>query len=108
MRYFGVNMSYLKCKKCGDKYKLKKGELPEDFSTCHCGGELEYHLSSNELIKREIEFPSEINSEEIEMRKSRDRKVLRIILITGIFLIIALPVCLIALLIYRAYTYPMP
>jgi len=45
-------MGYLKCRKCGDKYKLKKGESPEDFDICQCRGEIEYHLSIHER-KRE-------------------------------------------------------
>ncbi len=37
-------MGYIKCKECGDYYELKPGEHPQDFSSCHCGGELEYKL----------------------------------------------------------------
>jgi|GEM_PF-2248687 hypothetical protein len=33
---------YLVCESCGGYYKLKKGESPDDFSKCQCGGELRY------------------------------------------------------------------
>lgn len=37
-----IGKGYLVCKKCGDYYKLQPWESPEDFSTCQCGGEIEY------------------------------------------------------------------
>lgn len=35
-------MGYLICEKCGGYYKLEKGESPEDFEACNCGGTLSY------------------------------------------------------------------
>ena len=35
-------MGYLICEKCGGYYKLEKGESPEDFEACNCGGILSY------------------------------------------------------------------
>jgi hypothetical protein len=36
-------MGYLKCKSCGGRYDLKPGELPGQFESCSCGGELEFY-----------------------------------------------------------------
>jgi hypothetical protein len=36
---------YLICKTCGSSYELQKGESPDDYEACQCGGELEYSLS---------------------------------------------------------------
>lgn len=33
---------YLLCNECGGYYELKKGETPEDYEECECGGKLEY------------------------------------------------------------------
>jgi len=102
-------MGYLKCTECGDKYKLKEGESPEDFDICHCGGQLEYHLSVHELNKRNVDTANQADEEEIAKKKSHDKKLLRIILIIGAIIIIGFPVALTTLLIYRAYfQYPMP
>lgn len=35
-------MPYLICEKCGGHYKLQKGESPDDFGECTCGGRLRY------------------------------------------------------------------
>lgn len=36
-------MGYLECDKCGGRYELQKGELPDDFSDkCECGGNLKF------------------------------------------------------------------
>jgi hypothetical protein len=35
-------MGYLVCENCGGYYKLQKGESPEDFDKCQCGGKLKY------------------------------------------------------------------
>lgn len=35
-------MSYMQCEKCGKRRELKKGESPDDFDYCECGGELKY------------------------------------------------------------------
>ncbi len=38
----------LVCEKCGNYYKLEKGESPDDFSDkCECGGHLEYKEAIN-------------------------------------------------------------
>jgi len=36
-------MGYLLCKSCEGRYDLKPGELPGDFDSCVCGGELEFY-----------------------------------------------------------------
>ncbi|MCC7551096.1 MAG: hypothetical protein KO316_06365 [Methanobacterium sp.] len=40
-------MSYLVCQKCGGYYELQGDESPEDFVSCHCGGQLIYVESLN-------------------------------------------------------------
>ena len=35
-------MGYLVCESCNGYYELKKGESPDDFDSCQCGGILEY------------------------------------------------------------------
>jgi hypothetical protein len=35
-------MGYLVGEKCGGYYQLQKGESPEDFDNCQCGGKLRY------------------------------------------------------------------
>ena len=35
-------MGYLICDECAGYYQLQEGEYPEDFSSCQCGGHLEY------------------------------------------------------------------
>ncbi len=36
-------MGYLICKSCGGRYDLQPGELPGDFESCQCGGELDFY-----------------------------------------------------------------
>ncbi len=36
---------YLYCRDCGGYYKLEKGESPDDFGSCQCGGELKYVIT---------------------------------------------------------------
>jgi hypothetical protein len=36
-------VGYLKCKSCGGCYELQAGELPGDFESCSCGGEMEFY-----------------------------------------------------------------
>lgn len=36
---------YLYCRDCGGYYKLQPGESPDDFDSCHCGGELKYVIA---------------------------------------------------------------
>jgi hypothetical protein len=38
-------MTYVICEKCGGYYELEKGESPEDFDACQCGGNLKYYES---------------------------------------------------------------
>ncbi len=33
---------YIVCESCGSFYELKRGEKPDDFSSCHCGGKVKY------------------------------------------------------------------
>ena len=43
----GINNGYLVCNECGSYYKLKEGELPEDYDDeCDCGGKIEYKKSN--------------------------------------------------------------
>jgi hypothetical protein len=35
-------MPYLICQRCGGYYELEEDESPEDFDSCHCGGQLIY------------------------------------------------------------------
>ncbi len=39
-------MGYLKCKSCGGRYDLQPGELPGDFESYHCAGELQFYDDS--------------------------------------------------------------
>ena len=60
-----INMGFLKCKSCGGRYDLQPGELPGDFDVCHCGGEIEYYLSSHEMKRRQVNVsPNELSEEE--------------------------------------------
>ncbi len=54
-------MSYLICEKCGGYYTLKKGEKPEDFEMCQCGGPLRYIQNFNSHIDEELDPINEIN-----------------------------------------------
>lgn len=92
-------MRYLKCKECGGVYELKEGESPEDFDVCYCGGEIEYHLSRDELKERSEYVPSD---EEIARRNTSNRNLILIIIVVASFIFIV-PTAIAALLIYRAY-----
>lgn len=46
-------MPYLYCEKCEGFYELQKGESPEDFDSCECGGELRYFENMYEYKKYE-------------------------------------------------------
>lgn len=35
-------MPYLVCEKCRKYYELQKGESPENYESCQCGGNLRY------------------------------------------------------------------
>ena len=93
-------MGYLKCKECGEVYKLQEGESPDDFNMCHCGGEIEYHLCSDQLQEKKQTYPTK---EELAKKKSSDRTMLLVILIVGGLIFLIIPIGIAALLIYRAY-----
>jgi hypothetical protein len=44
---------YLVCQDCGSFYELKRGEKPDDFTNCHCQGNLKYvkYLKDDTKIK---------------------------------------------------------
>jgi|GEM_PF-3578559 len=46
-------MGYLICDKCGGYYKLKEGELADDFEECQCGGKLRYVDDIDEYLNDE-------------------------------------------------------
>lgn len=46
-------MGYIVCEKCGDYYKLQKGELPDDFGSCQCGGRLDYYNHISDYLREE-------------------------------------------------------
>nr|WP_319372831.1 hypothetical protein [uncultured Methanobacterium sp.] len=52
-------MGYLKCEKCGGYYELQKGESPNDFETCECGGKLKNieRLSDIKPDKKDVKKP---------------------------------------------------
>jgi len=58
------NTGYLICHDCGGYYKLKENEYPEDFSSCECGGYLQYHENIDNF-KKESPNPDDQISEEI-------------------------------------------
>lgn len=45
-------MGYLVCEKCGGYYEFQKGEFPEDFESCQCGGKLksDFEIHNDEQI----------------------------------------------------------
>ena len=43
------NSGYIVCEKCRGYYKLEKGESPDDFDRCQCGGSLKYYKNISEL-----------------------------------------------------------
>jgi hypothetical protein len=92
-------MGYLLCKECGGIYELQEGESPDDFDVCYCGGEIEYHLSRDELYERQTHVPT---AEETVRQRSSDRNLI-IIIIIGVVFISVIPIAIAALFIYRAY-----
>lgn len=55
-------MPFVVCEECGGYYELQKGESPEDFESCLCGGKLEYIKQNpekgnkpNHNISREVD-----------------------------------------------------
>jgi len=58
------NTGYLVCHDCGGYYKLKDDEYPEDFSSCECGGYLQYH--ENNDFQKETASPDNRISEEFD------------------------------------------
>lgn len=53
-------MSHLICEKCGGRYKLKKGESPNDFTSCECGGNLKYIQNFNMHFDDELDPMNEL------------------------------------------------
>lgn len=72
-------MRYLLCQDCGGYYELEKGESPDDFESCLCGGKLE-HVdevpvekvggTSKENIKEDLE--DNIKEKEIKNEVDND------------------------------------
>lgn len=54
-------MGYLECEECKGRYELKKGESPDDFESCECGGKLK-HITPNiaPIKKSGINFTTKI------------------------------------------------
>lgn len=46
---------YLICKECNGYYKLQKGESPDSFDKCSCGGELIYTESLDEFFDEPLD-----------------------------------------------------
>jgi hypothetical protein len=46
-------MPFLVCEKCGGYYQLQKGESPDDFESCLCGGKLTYTENNPENNPKE-------------------------------------------------------
>jgi len=93
------DMGYLKCKDCGGVYELQEGESPDDYDMCHCGGEIKYHLSRDELNRRPVRVPTD---KELTKKKSSNLGLI-IVIIIGVVVISVIPIAIAALLIYRAY-----
>ena len=55
------NHGFLVCKDCKGYYELQKGESPEDFEQCDCGGELQYVQNFNAHVFDELDPITEIN-----------------------------------------------
>jgi ribosomal protein L40E len=82
-------MGYVKCEKCAGYYELQKGESPDDFEKCQCGGKLKYiksipesssKSSDNEKkAKNEIEennrFKNTIKTPHKEVYKSKKEQL---------------------------------
>lgn len=45
-----ILMGYLVCKRCNGYYELLKGESPDDYERCQCGGKLKYVIYLNSDI----------------------------------------------------------
>jgi len=57
------NTGYLICHDCGGYYKLKENEYPEDFSSCECGGYLQYHENIDNFKKESPNHDNQISEE---------------------------------------------
>ena len=88
-------MGYLQCKKCGGYYELQEGESPDDYNVCHCGGELEYRHTYDDM---KSDFPTV----EEETKKSSSKGLIIVLLVGGLFLFLIF-IIVPALLIYRSY-----
>ena len=91
-------MGYLICKKCKGRYDLQQGELPEEFESCSCGGELEFHDSGGQ--KKEY-HPASSRGEDIYYSSGAD--VIRL-LIVGTILLFGIFLALIMLMFFSVST----
>ncbi len=76
---------YLVCENCRGHYKLGRGEFPEDFKHCQCGGNLRYVKSDQNKLKKDIEpdnLGKKILKPDISLPPFEYRDVLLVILIT--------------------------
>lgn len=84
---------YLFCEKCGGYYELLKGESPEDFEKCECGGNLRYSKINpvNNESKGSItqKFPQNVLRSLISQDKKKS-----LIIICVLALIIIIPLIL--------------
>lgn len=55
LEYKKENHGLLVCKDCNGYYELQKGESPEDFAECSCGGELKYVQNFDEHVFDELD-----------------------------------------------------
>jgi len=47
-----IKGGYLLCNQCHGYYLLQKGESPDDFANCRCGGELEHIEKHGEILEK--------------------------------------------------------
>lgn len=54
--FYNKYPGYIVCDECGSYYELKRGETPDDFTTCHCNGKIKYvkYLNNDENIKWKV------------------------------------------------------
>lgn len=63
---------YLICTECGGYYHLQEGESPADFSSCECGGSLEYYDTLEKFYEEPEATESEIKDEDKRIRLLED------------------------------------
>lgn len=68
---------YIICTECGGYYHLQEDESPSDFSSCECGGSLEYYDTLEDFYEEELDGePEETEGE--PMMKVKGLNSLRI------------------------------